>query len=502
VYHGFIQQVYRFFGFGADFISLLSTIGTGRTAKIIFDSGKTSPSIYLERGFMQGDGPSPRLYNIGEQILLFRLEYDPAISGVYLTFLIPRVVDNGEVHHPQIGSAEDSGLVIEPELKHHNRRVPAFADDSNGAFKRSRENLELVKNVLLDFGVISGLETNVEKTTLMPIGLLDEPLPQDILDLGFEIVSEIKCLGLVINNRASNLENHFNGTARKIGQLIGSWERYNLSLTGKISIAKTMLISQIGYIGCIITPTANQIATMQDLIDGYVRKGIVIASERLYTKPNLGGLGLIKLDKYIAALQCSWIKRCSIVINDPWRWILSAACNFNFDNINTAMILKRDHPIVWNIFESMNKFEKSLFLINENFLEARLVDNPMFLRAPPERRAPVRGVVDRNLLGHGFYDTNKERLLKLKMNCLISNGRVKSFNKLCTATGLRFPQAVYLNLVTAGNFALKKYANRIGSNGTTVSVMEFLGLVKRGSKKFRRVLEKTEKIRNWKTLEL
>jgi hypothetical protein len=222
-------------------------------------------------------------------------------------------VENGVVQYPQIAAAEESGLIVEPELKHHNRKVPAFADDSNGAFKRSRENLELVKNALLEFGVISGLETNVDKTTLMPIGLLDEQLPQDILDLGFEIVSEIKCLGLVINNRASNLESHFDGTARKIRQLIGSWERYNLSLTGKISIAKTMLISQIGYIGCIITPTSMQIATMQGLIDGYVKKGIVIANDRLYTKPNLGGLGLIKLDKYIAALQCSWIKRCSTV---------------------------------------------------------------------------------------------------------------------------------------------------------------------------------------------
>jgi hypothetical protein len=79
------------------------------------------------------------------------------------------------------------------------------------------------------------------------------------------------------------------------------------------------------------------------------------------------------------------------------------------------------------------------------------------------------------------------------MNCLISNGRVRSFNNLCAATGLRFSQASYLNLVTAGNFALKKYADKPGSNGTTVSLMEFLGLVKKGSKKFRRVMEKLEK---------
>jgi hypothetical protein len=38
---------------------------------------------------MQGDGPSPRLYNIGEQILLFKLEYDPALHSVYVSFFDP-----------------------------------------------------------------------------------------------------------------------------------------------------------------------------------------------------------------------------------------------------------------------------------------------------------------------------------------------------------------------------------------------------------------------------
>jgi hypothetical protein len=83
VYTGYMLEVYKFLGFGQSFINLLKTIGTGRTSQIILDNGKTSKSIDLERGFMQGDGPSPRLYNIGEQILLFRLEYDPLISGVY-----------------------------------------------------------------------------------------------------------------------------------------------------------------------------------------------------------------------------------------------------------------------------------------------------------------------------------------------------------------------------------------------------------------------------------
>jgi hypothetical protein len=181
------------------------------------------------------------------------LEYDPLISGVYVGFLIPRQLVNGTERFPDIEKCKEVGIPVDPELKHHNRKVPAFADDRNGALKRNAENLSRVKEVLLEFGRISGLETNVEKTTLMPIGCLEEPLDDDIINLGFEIVEEIKCLGVKINNRASNLESNFDPICGKIRQLIGSWDRFNLSLPGKICVAKTMLLSQIGYLGCIIT---------------------------------------------------------------------------------------------------------------------------------------------------------------------------------------------------------------------------------------------------------
>jgi hypothetical protein len=128
----------------------------------MLEAGKQSRDIDLERGFAQGDGPSPRLYNIGEQILLFRLEYDPEIAGVYLTFLIPRNIIDNEVIYPRIEAAEEAGLKVDNELKHHNRRIPAFADDANGGFDRSAANLRKIKSILTDFGQMCGLETNVD----------------------------------------------------------------------------------------------------------------------------------------------------------------------------------------------------------------------------------------------------------------------------------------------------------------------------------------------------
>ena len=493
VFHGYMREVYSFFGFGPIFIQLLETIGTNRTAKIIFENGVLSREILLKRGFAQGNSPSPKKYNIGEQILLFRLEFDPEVIGVYNSFLVPRTVVEGEVLYPLVVKAAGLGLNVEDELLHSARKTSAFADDTNGGFLRTAENLERVKNILLDFGLMSGLETNVDKTTLMPIGQLDVPVPAEILDLGFKVVDKIKCLGLEINNTASDLSSHFDHTLGKIRQLIGLWSRFNLSLVGRIAISKTMLISQIGYIGCIITPTNDQISLLQGAINKFVTSGIVIAENRLYLKPKDGGLGLINLTTYIAALQCSWLKRCSTLINDNWRWYLANACNFNLDMLREDDVDGRLHPVCAYIAKSFCILQKEYWALHENFLLAPLVDNSFFLRAAPERRAPVRGCVDKNLLGLRFYDDNKEALRNLRINCLVRAGRVVSFDLLNRTTGINFPLAAYMNLTRAGNFAVKKYGGKVGSNGSSLPLNWLLLRVKKGSARFRNIMESCSK---------
>ncbi len=346
----------------------------------------------------------------------------------------------------------------------------------------------MVKNILIEFGRISGLETNIEKTTLMPIGNLNEPVPQEIVELGFAIVTEQKSLDITINNTASNLNQYFDEKIGKIRSLIGLWGSYNLSLTGRIAISKTMLISQIGYIGCIITPSSVQMKTLQDMIDSYVTQGTVIARDRLYTKPREGGLGLTNLSAYVAALQCSWVKRCTVRINDIWRWRLASACIFNLDLLRKNMFDGNTEPVLYNIAESFEKLQWNFWKLNENFLMAPLVDNKFFLRAAPERRPPVRGCVDRNLLGPDFYTANKETLLTLRMNCLVRGNRIVTVETLRRTTGLNFSNNAYLNLVTAANFAKTKYGNKQKSKGTCIPLTLFLQWIKKGSKKFRLLL--------------
>jgi hypothetical protein len=81
--HSYLQEAYRFFNFGPNFIRWLNLIGTNRKACIILDDGTYSDFFDLERGNAQGDTTSPYIFNIGFQILLLKLTFDLQIEGLF-----------------------------------------------------------------------------------------------------------------------------------------------------------------------------------------------------------------------------------------------------------------------------------------------------------------------------------------------------------------------------------------------------------------------------------
>jgi hypothetical protein len=82
------------------------------------------------------------------------------------------------------------------------------------------------------------------------------------------------------------------------------------------------------------------------------------------------------------------------------------------------------------------------------------------------------------------------------MNCLIRGNAIVDHGTLTRTTGIEFTPASYLLLVRAGKFAVTKYANNAGSNGTSLPLSWFLQRAKKGSKKFRKLIEKNMNVEN------
>jgi hypothetical protein len=98
------------------------------------------------------------------------------------------------------------------------------------------------------------------------------------------------------------------------------------------------------------------------------------------------------------------------------------------------------------------------------------------------------GIVDPTFFGQQFFERHKERLLSMKMNSLIVNGVIVNYQELIQSTGIPFTQAIYFRLISVSNYAVLKFANKANSNGTSLEMCGYIRKVKKGSKRFRRVL--------------
>jgi hypothetical protein len=83
--------------------------------------------------------------------------------------------------------------------------------------------------VLEDFGQISGLKCNAEKSSIMQVGRRD-PVPDDIAGLGFRFEESIHILGMDINHDLSNLDSNFTRVNNNLKKVVEHWTRFNLSL--------------------------------------------------------------------------------------------------------------------------------------------------------------------------------------------------------------------------------------------------------------------------------
>ena len=249
-----MSECYRFFGLGPRFINMLETVGNNRRAAILLDTCALLRTFDLGTGRPQGDNLSPTQYNICQQIPIFRLELDPQFKSVFQHFLKPTFPFSLPfLHNNQIEKFKN-------ESARETDKVEGFADDTYGLGLRSRKNISVVKNILIDFSKISGLHCNFNKTCVMPVGPNKSMNEEESCLL--KVKNSITVLGMKIDNNLSDLHVRFDDTLKKMQKFANFWNRFKLSLPGRIAIAKTFLFSLINHIGCFLMPLDHQIIAM------------------------------------------------------------------------------------------------------------------------------------------------------------------------------------------------------------------------------------------------
>jgi hypothetical protein len=153
------------------------------------------------------------------------------------------------------------------------------------------ENLTRIKHILSEFKNLSGLEYNVEKSVMMQVGNT-EPLSDEIIEAGFLIKNKITILGITLTVGCLDYTDNALIMLNKVQKQINIWTRFNLSLSGRINIAKTMMYSQLNYAGCFLPIDDEILSEIEQKIVNYVTGETKTSREKIFAPTKEGGLGL------------------------------------------------------------------------------------------------------------------------------------------------------------------------------------------------------------------
>jgi len=467
--HSYLQNVYRFYNFGPKLVKWLTLLGTNRKACVIIDCDFNTDLFDLERGNAQGDTISPFLFNLGYQLLLYKLEFSLQIAGI---------LNEDAVSADNFVSAQGHPH----QVINGTPKAFALADDCTLLVELDSNNLQTIIEILRDFENLSGLECNVEKTALMAIGPTF-PVPDDIINLGFEIKNEITLLGCSLKNHGLCYDSNAQIIIDKMRNKANFWKRFNLSLPGRITVAKTFLYSQINYLGCILPFTPNEIRNMSDVIENFVAGKLSIAKTRFYQSRAEGGLELMDLNEYLSSQVCSWVRR-AYSMDELWKKELLKFSTGSLFNLRAKNYDKGCHPILHHIALCFEKFIFKFTSVKENYKKIFIFDNPCITF---DFNRP-------HFLQQGFFtgqewDRYGSIIKNLTMDKLIlPDNTIATKENFQLTTGILISDLKFQKLRGLALASVRKFQKIRTEDKKHDTIQNFIMRIKSGSKRIRNIL--------------
>jgi hypothetical protein len=246
----------------------------------MLNGGPLQP-IQHGRGLRQGDPFSP---------LLFILAIDP------LNRLLQIATDRG---------------LLSPLNGHTARfRISMYADDAVILLRSTTNNINNLRDILVNFGLVTGLQTNLQKTTVSAISYGDINLDAVLASLPVARAHfPIKYLGLPLSIRRLRKVD-FQCQIDKTASKLSAWYGRNLTQVGRVSLTKSVLSSQPVYLLTVIKLSKEVLDEIDKICRRFLWAGDKVISGgkckinwvRTTLPKEYDGLGILDLNKFATAL--------------------------------------------------------------------------------------------------------------------------------------------------------------------------------------------------------
>jgi hypothetical protein len=302
-----------------------------------------------------------------------------------------------------------------------------------------------------------------------------------ILDLGFEIVNECKLLGFLFSNSTPLADTNGRQLVAKINSTLRFWLSFNLSIAGKITVVKSLVMPLFIYYGTVLNFETGQLTEMEDAISRFVTRGFNISKNKIFASTGEGGLGLFKLVTFSCTLQSYWFKRVAERAHDNWRLkILELSAGNPY--LITEKNLDLCGPVLKGIIKNYISFRNIYGTVGNNFITVPILNNTNFFFSINR---------ERKNFDHVFFGDacDYQVLINLTWADLTENFIFRSRRDIRQNLGIILNADQYEKLKSSYANAHRKYYS---ARDKTLSLQVFFAGIKKGSRKLRTVANQSK----------
>lgn len=278
-----------------------SLLSTSKSAVIV--NGCPGPWITCRRGLRQGDPLSPYLFLLVADVLQAMIKA------------------NGSVRHPL--------------LENEPCPVLQYADDTLLLLRADPQDVMQLKEILDMFSTATGLTINYSKSTLVPMHINEEDIPQYINTLGCNLEGFPQTyLGLPLSNEKLRLsafspllsrsDKHLAGWQANYLNHIGRTELINSTLDSGPTYAMSAILMPQGIADCYDKKRRAFLWGGQDKVSG---AQCLVAWDHIIQPRQNGGLGVKNIVVQNQCLLLKLLHRLHYPSNSAWAtWVRAQIC--------------------------------------------------------------------------------------------------------------------------------------------------------------------------------
>ena len=301
----FLFKTLEAFNFGPKFIDWIRLLYTD-ISSCVGNNGYYSNYFKLTRGIRQGCPISALLFILVAEILAISLRQDTSIHGINLCNTI--------------------------------FKIKMLADDTTLLLKDIK-SIEIAIKKFQDFSKCSGLKLNLNKTEIIPIG--NASLVETSKSISLKKINvkkgPYKSLGVWFSNNQNEMVRlNFDERLIKIKKLLHIWSSRILSLRGKITVLKTLVLPKILFLFSMIYVPDEILKIVDNLFFNFLwnNKPPKIKKSTITGMIKDGGLKMVDVYKMHIAAKCSWIKRLCNESKGNWKILFSKMLSISQQMLN------------------------------------------------------------------------------------------------------------------------------------------------------------------------